>query len=62
MKFGSVKEPDLVDFSLPPDHFGTKKFLSGKKNLKEVYVGCAKWNKTDLKKFYPKGTKDELAY
>lgn len=23
---------------------------------------CAKWNKTDLKKFYPKGTKDELVY
>lgn len=62
MKFGSVKEPDLVDFTLPPDHFGTSQFLSGKKNLKEVYVGCAKWNKTDLKKFYPKGTKDELAY
>jgi len=27
-----------------------------------VYVGCAKWNKTDLKNFYPKGIKDELAY
>ena len=27
-----------------------------------VYVGCAKWNKTDLKNFYPKGVKDELAY
>lgn len=25
-------------------------------------MGCAKWNKTDLKGFYPKGTKDELAY
>lgn len=62
MKFGSVKEPDLVDFTLPEDHHRTSKFLPGKKNLKEVYVGCAKWNKTDLKKFYPKGTKDELAY
>lgn len=28
----------------------------------EVYVGCAKWNKADLKGFYPKGTKDELVY
>jgi uncharacterized protein YecE (DUF72 family) len=28
----------------------------------EVYVGCAKWNKKDLKNFYPKGVKDELAY
>jgi uncharacterized protein YecE (DUF72 family) len=27
-----------------------------------VYVGCAKWNKTDLKNFYPRGTKDELTY
>jgi len=25
-------------------------------------VGCAKWNKQDLKNFYPRGTKDELAY
>lgn len=28
----------------------------------EVFVGCAKWNKEDLKNFYPKGIKDELAY
>src|SRR5690606_9869146 len=27
-----------------------------------VYVGCAKWNKQDLKGFYPRGTKDELTY
>ena len=27
-----------------------------------VHVGCAKWNKADLKNFYPRGTKDELAY
>lgn len=27
-----------------------------------VYVGCAKWNRADLKGFYPKGTKDELTY
>jgi uncharacterized protein YecE (DUF72 family) len=25
-------------------------------------VGCAKWNIQDLKNFYPRGTKDELAY
>ena len=31
-------------------------------NLPEIYVGCAKWNKADLKGFYPKGTKDELEY
>ena len=27
-----------------------------------MYVGCAKWNKADLKGFYPRGTKDELTY
>ena len=31
------------------------------KDLK-IWVGCAKWNKTDLKGFYPKGTRDELTY
>ncbi|WAC02395.1 DUF72 domain-containing protein [Lacinutrix neustonica] len=25
-------------------------------------MGCAKWNRADLKGFYPRGTKDELAY
>lgn len=33
-----------------------------KEGLKDIFVGCAKWNKTDLKGFYPKGTKDELTY
>lgn len=63
MKFGKVDNVDDVDFSIPPDHPATDKVLarSNAKDLK-VYVGCAKWNKTDLKNFYPKGTKDELAY
>ncbi len=34
----------------------------GKSKKLEIYVGCAKWNKTDLKGFYPKRVKDELAY
>jgi len=25
-----------------------------------MFVGCAKWNRADLKEFYPRGTKDEL--
>ena len=25
-------------------------------------MGCAKWNRADLKGFYPRGTKDELVY
>ena len=63
MKFGQVENPEEVDFTIPPDHPDTKRVLekSKAKDLK-IYVGCAKWNKTDLKNFYPKGTKDELAY
>jgi uncharacterized protein YecE (DUF72 family) len=33
-----------------------------KKSKLKVYVGCAKWNRSDLKGFYPRGTKDELTY
>ncbi|PNQ73059.1 DUF72 domain-containing protein [Hanstruepera neustonica] len=64
MKFGSADNPELIDFSLPPDHIDTAKVLNQVKddNLPEVYVGCAKWNKADLKGFYPRGTKDELGY
>jgi uncharacterized protein YecE (DUF72 family) len=63
MKFGNVDNPEEIDFTIPPDHKDTKAVLS-KSKAKDltVYVGCAKWNKTDLKGFYPKGTKDELAY
>ena len=66
MKFGSVEKPEDIDFTLPKDHPDTLKILKkgSKKKEKEfnVYVGCAKWNKQDLKNFYPKGTKDELQY
>ncbi len=64
MKFGSVENPGNHDFSLPKDHPDTIPLLTKLKNddpLK-VFVGCAKWNKADLKGFYPRGTKDELAY
>lgn len=64
MKFGKVENPDLVDFSFPADHPETKRVLNQyrKENSFEVYVGCAKWNRNDLKGFYPKGVKDELTY
>ena len=64
MQFGSVPDPSVVDFTLPADHPGTAKILKekGGKGLTEIYVGCAKWNKADLKGFYPRGTKDELQY
>lgn len=64
MKFGQIPNPEEVDFTLPPDHPDTASILKTSKSKSdfEVYVGCAKWNKTDLKGFYPKGTKDELSY
>ena len=65
MKFGRVNDPEEIDFTIPPDHPDTAKVLkarASKSNTFEVYVGCAKWNKKDLKHFYPRGVKDELAY
>jgi len=64
MKFGSVTNPETIDFTLPQDHIGTKRILNTVKddNVPDIYVGCAKWNRADLKGFYPRGTKDELKY
>lgn len=65
MKFGKVENPEKLDLRLPDDHLDTARVLdqkgdSGKPN---IYIGCAKWNKTDLKNFYPKGTGNkELEY
>jgi len=64
MKFGSVENPENIDFTLPPDHPNTKRVLSKveSNDSPQVYVGCAKWNRKDLKGFYPRGTKEELTY
>ena len=63
MKFGRVDNPEKLTLNLPEDHPDTKKVLSDSKNGKpEIYVGCAKWNRSELKNFYPRGTKDELTY
>lgn len=63
MKFGQVEDPSKVDFALPKDHIRTQEILKqNTKGLENISIGCAKWNKTDLKGFYPKGTKDELGY
>jgi len=63
VNFGKVDNPETIDFTLPDDHVSTNDVL-GKQQAKNcnVYVGCAKWNKQDLKGFYPRGTKDELTY
>ena len=63
MKFGKVDNPEDIDFKLPDDASANKKLLKdAKKGKPNIYIGCAKWNKADLKSFYPKGTKDELGY
>ena len=64
MKFGQSENPEYIDFRLPTDDPRTAEILKQNDTSKpmNVYVGCAKWNKTDLKNFYPKGTKDELTY
>ena len=63
MKFGQVADPSQIDFTLPKDHPKTQEILGKSKGSDfNIYIGCAKWNKTDLKGFYPKGTKDELKY
>ena len=65
MKFGQVSHPEKIDFTLPSAPTETIKLLEEHKAIDsplEVYVGCAKWNRNDLKGFYPRGTKDELSY
>lgn len=64
MKFGKVEQPELVDFSFPKDHPDTAMVLekNGTSEVLKIAVGCAKWNRQDLKNFYPRGTKDELSY
>jgi len=64
MQFGKVDDPSIIDFTLPTDAPETAGILAANKPQQnfQAYVGCAKWNKADLKGFYPKGTKDELTY
>lgn len=64
MKFGQSENPEMIDFRLPADDPRTAEILKSNDHQKplSISIGCAKWNKTDLKNFYPRGTKDELAY
>ena len=64
MKFGSVQDPSNINFNIPETPKETLDLLQKQKTEAplEIYIGCAKWNKTDLKGFYPRGTKDELVY
>ena len=63
MQFGKVQDPSKIDFRLPAITDRTIRVLSESKDLNlQVAIGCSKWNKQELKNFYPKGTKDELSY
>lgn len=65
MKFGAVEHPEKINFELPEDHPDTKKVLNQYQSddaTFNAYVGCAKWGRSELKGFYPRGTKDELTY
>jgi uncharacterized protein YecE (DUF72 family) len=63
MEFGRIPEHELnsIDFSLPVEPAFNKKILNGKpaQNPK-VYVGCAKWGRTEwVGKIYPPKTKEK---
>ena len=64
MKFGKVDRPDLIDLTLPKDHPNLSNTLASgvSKGQLKIFVGCAKWNRQELKNFYPRGTKEELPY
>src|SRR5579872_3195785 len=61
MEFGRVENINEVNFTLPPDDKLTLQLFKGlkkKKAKREIYIGCAKWGRSDwVGKIYPKGTK-----
>ena len=64
MKFGKVDHPENIDFTIPKTNKNTFRVLENvkQKTIPNFYIGCANWNRVDLKGFYPRGTKDELVY
>lgn len=63
MEFGRVPEAELadIDFSLPGEPAYNKKIVKGKAlKSPKVYVGCAKWGRTEwVGKIYPPRTKEK---
>jgi len=63
MEFGRVEEKELskIDFVLPDDPAFNKKILNGKAvKHPKVYIGCAKWGRTEwVGKIYPPKTKEK---
>lgn len=63
MEFGRVPVPELdqIDFTLPKEPAFNKTILPGKKAKNpKVYLGCAKWGRTEwVGKIYPLKTKEK---
>lgn len=63
MEFGRVPETELknIDFTLPADPAFNAKILKGKPATNpKVYIGCAKWGRTEwVGKIYPLKTKEK---
>lgn len=59
MKFGSSDDADKIDFKLPKRNLVIDKD-SGL--TFRAWVGLPKWNRSDIKRFYPPETMDELRY
>jgi len=63
MEFGRVPEAELnnIDFTLPVDPSFNQQVLKGKKAISpKVYLGCAKWGRTEwVGKIYPPKTKEK---
>src|SRR5688500_836260 len=57
MRFGEVDDHD--DLTLPG---GDEKFGRVPTQKLPVAVGLGMWNKSKVKRFFPRGTRDELAY
>src|ERR1700712_385689 len=62
MDFGKVAVEELqnIDLGLPADPSWNNKILKGtKESNPKVYVGCAKWGRTEwVGKIYPEGTRE----
>lgn len=63
-EFGSVDNPGEIDFEFQADNPDMIKILEQSRKPKkfQAYVGTGKFNKKEIKGFYPRGTQDQLAY
>lgn len=63
MEFGRVPESELkdIDFSLPAEPVWNRKILGAKKKGKaKVYIGCAKWGRSEwVGKLYPRNAREK---